>query len=317
MCSLHSAPHTAFFYASREASLAHVVEFLSARDGERVLVMTTRSRWDDISASLPSGAFDSRLPGPRDSLVVADAGTFLDRTVCNGIFDAARFEVELALLMGNGHPPQRFYSEAASALVARQNFPAALALEHAEQEMSERRGTRIACGFDVQQFPDIESDWQIRSTINAHQEAAIEPGAWTRPVAPDSGRRAAPEAKLVLLWDSHPDTRIMYAEALAFGGYRVMTAGDALQAFRLAKRYRPDVLVLDVRLPANRAVATMLRLRARHGFNAPILALTAHAFRQERDDILKEGFDLVLSKPCLPDALVAAIAGVLDPGRDA
>ena len=145
--------------------------------------------------------------------------------------------------------------------------------------------------------------------------AVIEPDVSISPVPPDAERRIAKQAELILLWDDYPDTRIMYAEALTFSGYRVITAADAPQAFTLAKAYRPDLLVLDVRLPAKLAVATLRRLKARPDFDAPILALTAHAFEEERADILEHGFDVVVSKPCLPDALVAAVTTALKRAR--
>jgi CheY-like chemotaxis protein len=316
MCSVQSAQHTAFFYASEDASFAHVIDFLAARDGERVLVMTTMRRWEDIGARLQRAEINWALAVRRGNLVVADAVAILARTVREGLFERSRFDAELAVLMSDGHPPQRVYSEAASTLIAHRHFPAALALERAEQEIVERTGTRICCGFDLQQFPEAERDWQVRSVMNAHQDAAIAADAWTRPVVPDAGHRIAEEGELVLLWDDHEDTRIMYAEALTFSGYRVMTAADASQAFTLATAYRPHVLVFDLRLPARLAVTTMRRLRARPDFNAPILALTAHVFREERAGIVDEGFDVVLSKPCLPDTLVAAVARSLSRRRN-
>jgi CheY-like chemotaxis protein len=312
----HPARHMAFLYAGEDAYFAHVVEFFAggARNGERVLVITTQPRWRDIAAKLDSAVISS-LAARRGGLIVADAETILDETVRNGIFERALFEVELSALLGDGYQDQHVYSEAASILVGRNNLPAALAFEHAEQEVADHSAIRISCAFDLEQFPEAERDWQVRSVINAHQGTAIEPDAWPRPVPPDATRRMAKEAELILLWDDYRDTRIMYAEALTFSGYRVITAADAPQAFTLAKAYRPDLLVLDVRLPAKLAVDTMRRLKARRDFNAPILALTAHAFQEERADILEHGFDVVLSKPCLPDALVAAVAEALRRSR--
>lgn len=202
-------------------------------------------------------------------------------------------------------------------VVGRDNLPAALALEHAEQQMAEDSGTRISCGFDLRQFPEAEHDWQVRSVINAHQDAAIEPEAWTHPVPPNTARRRARDGELILLWDNHPDTRIMYAEALTFSGYRVITAADASQTYTLAKAYWPDALVVDPRLPAQLAATMRRKLRAAPDFTAPILALTAHAFRDERAKIFEDGFDVVLSKPCLPDVLVAAVARSLSGRPDA
>jgi DNA-binding response OmpR family regulator len=122
----------------------------------------------------------------------------------------------------------------------------------------------------------------------------------------------AKDAELILLWDDHQDTRNMYAEALTFDGYRVMTAANASDALALAKAYRPALLVIAVQVPSKIGAMTMRLLRADHDFTGPILALTAHAFEAEREEISGDGFDAVLSKPCLPDTLVAAVTKALD-----
>ena len=317
MATSSPSPHTAFFYATQEAYFAHVVEFIgaAARNGDHLIVIMASARWDAIVARLDSGAINL-LAGPHRGLVIIEVESILDQTVRHGIFERARFDAAFPALLGNGHSPKRVYSEAASTLVGLRNLPAALALEHAEQEIAHDNGTRISCSFDLQQFSEEEHDWQVRSVINAHHDAEIEPNAWTQPVPPDAARRSATEAELILLWDDYPDTRRMYAEALTFNGYRVITAADAREALALATAYRPDVLVLDVRLPARLAVRTMRRLRARPDFSAPILALTAHAFREERAHIFERGFDVVLSKPCLPDTLVGAVANALSRPRN-
>ena len=313
MCSSVSASHTAFLYATKEAYFAHVVEFVGggARNEERVLVMTSSAAWADIAVRLDMARIDWQLAKRRGSLIIVDAAIILEQTVCEGVFQRARFDAEFQLLLGDRYPLQRLYSDTASVLVSHRNLAAALALEYAEHELAQAAAVRISCGFDLQHFPEAEHDWQVRSVINAHHEAVIEPGAWTRPVPQNRAKRMGKSPELILLWDDYEDTRIMYADALTFSGYRVITAADSPQAFALANAYRPDLLLLDVRLPEKHAVTTMRQLRATGDFDAPILALTAHAFHEERDTIVADGFDLVLSKPCLPDALVAAVAKAL------
>jgi CheY-like chemotaxis protein len=313
MCSLGSPPHTAFLYATKEAYFAHVVDFVGgARDGERVVVMTSSAAWADIATWLEIARIDWQLAARRGRLIIADATIFLEQTIRDGVFERARFDAEFQLLLGDGCPPQRLYSDTASVLVSRHDLAAALALEYAEHQLAQEAAVRISCGFELQQFPETEHDWQVRSVINAHQETVIEPHAWGRPVPRNHAQRMGKCPPLILLWDDHEDTRIMYAEALTFSGYRVITAANPPQAFTLANAYRPDLVLLDVRLPEKHGVTTLRRLRATSDFNAPILALTAHAFHDERDTIVADGFDVVLSKPCLPDALVAAVGKALD-----
>jgi two-component system sensor histidine kinase/response regulator len=65
-------------------------------------------------------------------------------------------------------------------------------------------------------------------------------------------------------------------------------------------------------------VQALRLLRSNHSLrNVPIVALTAHAMKEEREVALREGFDDVIAKPCMPDELTAAISRLLVEGRTA
>jgi CheY-like chemotaxis protein len=309
----HLASHAAFLYATPEAYFAHLVDFVAdgARGGERMLVVTSNARWDELAARLDTARIDWRHATQRGMLFVADVETILTNTVIDGIFERARFDAALTLLLAGGDKPQRVYGDAAGTLAARDNLPACLALECLWTEFVQHSPTaRVCCGYDVRHFPDAEPDWPIRSVLNAHHDAQIEPGAWPGHVC-DVAKRTSQRRELILLWDDYPDTCNMYAEALTFSGYRVITAADAARALALAIAYRPDLIILDVRLPRKVGVTTMQTLRTVHSFRAPILALTAHAFSGERAEIFDAGFDGILLKPCPPHAVVAAVTQAL------
>ena len=66
-------------------------------------------------------------------------------------------------------------------------------------------------------------------------------------------------------------------------------------------------------MPGMTGTEAMHLIRADSSFgNTPIIALTAHALDGERRHALSAGFDAVIAKPCLPDALVAAVECVLN-----
>jgi two-component system cell cycle response regulator DivK len=306
-------PHSAFLYSSEDAYTAAVTDFV--RNGverdERTLMISTPERWRNISARLGQAGIDTRIAEQRGTLTMLEAAALLERAIVDGIFDSARYAAALRSELGDRFPPERLLGDAAGMLVARGNLAGALALEHLCTEFASDRTMRIFCSHQVLHFSEPDHDWQIRSVINAHDQAIIETGAGGGLVPPSRQRRTTGEAELILLWDDHNDTRIMYAEALTFSGFRVMTAGDAAEARALGEAYSPDLIVLDVRLSSSGATTTLRTLKHASRAPAPVLALTAHAFTGERDRIAKEGFDAVLSKPCLPDALVAAVSDAL------
>jgi CheY-like chemotaxis protein len=119
-------------------------------------------------------------------------------------------------------------------------------------------------------------------------------------------------APLILLVDDFEDARDIYSTYLRFRGYRVTVAGSGADAIALAQTERPDLVLLDVRMPSMTGTEAMRVLRRDPRFrDVPIVALTALAMEDERIEALAAGFDAVIPKPCLPDDLLAAIARLL------
>src|SRR5688572_31576868 len=116
----------------------------------------------------------------------------------------------------------------------------------------------------------------------------------------------------ILLVDDFEDGLDMYHEYLTYRGYQVVVARDGEEAIAQAKRHRPDLILLDIRMPAMTGTDVMRVLRADPSFlSVPIIALTAHALEAEKVAALAAGFDELIAKPCLPDALVAAVERIL------
>ena len=116
----------------------------------------------------------------------------------------------------------------------------------------------------------------------------------------------------ILLVDDFQDGLEMYEEYLSYRGFHVLAARDGKEAVTLARMYRPDVILLDLRMPGLTGTETMQILRADPSFvNTPIVALTAYALDAERRLALDAGFDQLIAKPCLPDALAEAVERIL------
>ena len=125
--------------------------------------------------------------------------------------------------------------------------------------------------------------------------------------------------RVVMVVDDDEDMRALLVEAIQDAGdvgpVRVVSAADGAIALRMLGVERPDLLLLDLRMPNVSGAQALKELRANPALaGVPIVAFTAHALDDERVRALEAGFDAVLPKPCLPDALVAFIARTL---RDA
>jgi two-component system cell cycle response regulator DivK len=119
-------------------------------------------------------------------------------------------------------------------------------------------------------------------------------------------------APLVLVVDDYDDALDIYEQYLTFKGYRVMTATNGAMAIDIARAHHPAVIFMDLRMPDMTGTEAMRLLRREAVFNhVPIVALTAHALEEEKQDALGAGFDEEIPKPCLPDELLAAIDRLL------
>jgi CheY-like chemotaxis protein len=117
----------------------------------------------------------------------------------------------------------------------------------------------------------------------------------------------------VLLVEDDIEATEILSVVLADRGASVRTAHDYDSALHAIGQAWPDVLVSDIGLPGRdgyeliRRVRELERQRANRAARLPVIALTAFARTQDRQKTLDAGFDLHLSKPLKPHALLEAI----------
>lgn len=132
---------------------------------------------------------------------------------------------------------------------------------------------------------------------------------------PKSNQETAP---LVLVVDDFQDNREMFAEYLAFSGFRVAEAATGREALDRAFELIPDLILMDLSLPEiDGWKATRFLKNDPRTKQIPIVALTGHALAGHSREAKDAGCDAFLTKPCLPDTLVAEIRRVLALGKSA
>jgi two-component system, cell cycle response regulator DivK len=116
------------------------------------------------------------------------------------------------------------------------------------------------------------------------------------PRASDS--RRAGESPLVLIVDDSEKNRKLAREVLRAAGFRTLEAGRGDEAIAVAAERRPDLILLDLRLPDMHGteVARKLRGGAETG-RIPVVALSASPIAGGGDRLLATGFDGYLQKP--------------------
>ena len=117
----------------------------------------------------------------------------------------------------------------------------------------------------------------------------------------------------VLIVDDHPVVRRGLRALLEVqDGIEVAgEAGDGPTALALAAEHHPDVILLDLKLPAMSGLAVLTELTARNA-TAKVLVLTSVTDPDSAGQVMRAGAAGVLYKDVDPDALVRAIRAVHD-----
>jgi two-component system cell cycle response regulator DivK len=102
----------------------------------------------------------------------------------------------------------------------------------------------------------------------------------------------------VLVAEDNPVNRELLRELLENRGYSVIEACNGQEALDMVEQSQPDLLLLDIGMPVLDGFAVMRRLRENPSLaTLPVLAVTAYAMRDDRDNVLNAGFDGYISKP--------------------
>src|SRR5204862_2157922 len=98
----------------------------------------------------------------------------------------------------------------------------------------------------------------------------------------------------------------------------IVQAGNGVEAIERARDSHPDVILMDLSLPVMDGWEATRRLKADDTTkDIPVLAVTGHALSGVSNDAKKAGCDGFITKPCLPEDLVAEIRKVLVGTRSA
>jgi DNA-binding response OmpR family regulator len=116
-------------------------------------------------------------------------------------------------------------------------------------------------------------------------------------------------AARVLVVDDEPTVREVVGDYLRRDGFVVHEAADGAEALAAVAGFRPDLVVLDLMLPAVPGLDVLRELRS--GSSIPVILLTARAEESDRVVGLELGADDYVVKPFSPRELAARVRSVL------
>lgn len=117
-------------------------------------------------------------------------------------------------------------------------------------------------------------------------------------------------AKKVLIVEDEPGILMSLQDEFASEGYSVQTADRGDAALELARKYNPDLIILDIMLPVLDGYEVCKRLRA-HGNSTPIIMLTVKDKELDKILGLELGADDYVTKPFSLRELTARAKAVL------
>lgn len=120
-----------------------------------------------------------------------------------------------------------------------------------------------------------------------------------------TSRAGATDAKHILVVDDDPAICNMIREALAEAGYRTDCVADGAAAVAAVTVHRPDLILLDVRMPGVNGWDVLGQLRAQAGPQQPIVIMTGQY--EGQDQALASGAQGYLAKPFDLDDLLECV----------
>jgi two-component system sensor histidine kinase/response regulator len=118
----------------------------------------------------------------------------------------------------------------------------------------------------------------------------------------------------ILLAEDNPVNQKVATHVLERRGHTVVTASDGRKALECLERERFDLVLMDVQMPVMdgfEATAAIRKKERASGDRLPVVAMTAHAMKGDRERCLAAGMDDYLSKPLRPDELFRTIDRLL------
>ena len=112
----------------------------------------------------------------------------------------------------------------------------------------------------------------------------------------------------VLIVEDNADQAETLKLLLSLKGHRLEVADTGPAAVELARRQRPDVVLLDLGLPGYDGIEVARRLRAEHGERMRIIAVSAYGADSDRLQSAEAGCELHLVKPADP-AFIESLLG--------
>jgi len=121
---------------------------------------------------------------------------------------------------------------------------------------------------------------------------------------------------LILIVEDNEKNLKLVRDVLQVKGYETLEAGTAEEGLKIARARTPDLILMDIQLPGMSGIEALKALRAdRATAGIPVIAITASVMQQDRQEIMKAGFDGFIEKPINLRGLLDAVQKSIQAGK--
>ena len=105
-------------------------------------------------------------------------------------------------------------------------------------------------------------------------------------------------AKTVLVVEDNELNMKLFHDLLEAHGYRILQSKDGLEALKLAREHRPDLILMDIQLPEVSGLEVTKWIKEDENLrDIPVIAVTAFAMKGDEEKIREGGCEAYIAKP--------------------
>ena len=102
----------------------------------------------------------------------------------------------------------------------------------------------------------------------------------------------------ILVVEDEEDVAKVLLTRLSVAGFQASVAADAYEAIKLAHEFNPDLVILDIMLPAGGGLFVFNNIKLSHPLNlVPVLVLTGIRDEEFKNSLMAQGVDAYMEKP--------------------
>jgi two-component system cell cycle response regulator DivK len=119
---------------------------------------------------------------------------------------------------------------------------------------------------------------------------------------------------LVLIVEDNEKNLKLVRDLLQYSGYKTIESVNAEDGIKLALEQQPALVLMDIQLPGMNGIDALAQLRSNpETANIPVIAVTASAMTDDKQQIMAAGFNGYLRKPLDLDEFIEAVNDIVKP----